>query len=86
MSPKNVTHEEVQSLLWDTLKWVVLVGLSLAFGLGAWATDLRADVNHALSGVEQIAHIREQLDSLRIEQRHMSDTEQEIKQILLKRK
>jgi hypothetical protein len=78
MATTLLTHKEVQAVVWAALKWVVGVGLALAFGLGVWASTLRADVNHALEGVTASARVERQLDSLRIEMRHVTDVQQEI--------
>lgn len=86
MSPNTMTTQREVQALWAALKWVVFVGLSLAFGLGAWATNLRADVNRSLEGVSTSTRVEKQLDSLRIETRHIGETQQEIKLILLNRK
>lgn len=72
------THKEVQGLIWSALKWVVLAGTGMAFTLGAKSAQLRADVDKALEGATTSTRVEKQVDSLRIEMRHLTVTNQEI--------
>lgn len=79
----------ITALLEDSrsvLKWLLFTGLAVAFAVGAWATTLRADVNRALSALPVSERMAQQVDSLRIEMRHVSEAQKEIKDLLLKRR
>lgn len=84
MANNLTTHKEVQGLIWSALKWVLGVGLALAFSSGVWASTLRADVNRALEAVSTNAIIVRKVDSLSIEMSHITESQKEIKQLLLK--
>lgn len=89
-SPNYVTRAEVHAEVRNALKWVAGTGLALAFGLGAWATQIRADVTSTQRAIvrldqgETAASVRleRQLDSLRIEMRHLSRQQDDIKDML----
>lgn len=77
----------ITALLEDSrsvLKWLLFTGLAVAFAVGAWATTLRADVNRALSSLSTSEVMARQLDSVRIELRHVTEAQKEIKELLLK--
>lgn len=80
-------HSELEALFGSgraLLKWLLFTGLAVAFAVGAWATTLRADVNRALSSLSTSEVMARQLDSVRIELRHVTEAQKEIKELLLK--
>jgi len=68
--------------MWRVITWPgwVVVGLA-AYGAN-YAADLTAQVREVKVKVANFSDVPRQLDSLRIEQRHMSETLEEIRHLL----
>jgi hypothetical protein len=86
MATALFTPREIQTAVWSVLRWVVGVGAALAFAAGAWAMETRKDLDTALHGSRTansvVVTVEKQLDSLRIEMRHVSRNQEEILRIL----
>lgn len=72
-------------VMWSVIKWPGWIVVGVAIGGAVKATALTDDVHTLQAKVRDLPEIGRQLDSLRIEQRHMSATLDEVRALLGRR-